>query len=184
MSIADDLKSVTIEAKEAKKAMKRRLQVSFNDAAQAFFDKAPEGTTITWAQYTPYFNDGDACTFRVGSTEVRFKPLEGDDKEMAEEEYGEEGEPALYCYGEVDQTKHLPNEVRADCKALTGFINSQGQMPQAINNRQRDDGAIFTPQRVGNNRSQNGKKIGRGGEKMDVAFGPIGIHGIEGTVGS
>jgi len=128
MSIADNLKSVTKKAAEAQKAMKRELQTSFNDAAQSFFDKAPEGTTITWTQYTPYFNDGDPCTFRTGDSELRFKPLEGDDKELAEEEYGDEDNPAAYCHGEVDQTKDLPDDLKADAKALTSFISRQGDL--------------------------------------------------------
>jgi len=129
MSIADNLKAVTKKAADAKKALQKELQASFNDAAQAFFNKAPEGTTITWCQYTPYFNDGDPCVFGVGGIEVRFKPLEGEDKEMAEEEYGEdEG----FCHGEIDQTKELPKEVRADAKALTGFISSQEELMLAL----------------------------------------------------
>lgn len=29
------------------------------------FDRHPELTAIKWVQYTPYFNDGDECVFRV-----------------------------------------------------------------------------------------------------------------------
>jgi len=41
MSIADQLKAVTKKAADAQKAMKQELQVSFNDAAQAFFKNSP-----------------------------------------------------------------------------------------------------------------------------------------------
>lgn len=30
-----------------------------------FFQDHPEVSALQWAQYTPYFNDGDACTFNV-----------------------------------------------------------------------------------------------------------------------
>lgn len=33
---------------------------------KAFFEKYPEIDGIVWEQYTPYFNDGDSCTFGVG----------------------------------------------------------------------------------------------------------------------
>lgn len=31
----------------------------------------PMFVTIEWAQYTPYFDDGDTCTFRVGTVSFR-----------------------------------------------------------------------------------------------------------------
>lgn len=31
------------------------------------FAKYPELKTISWTQYTPYFNDGDPCTFRANT---------------------------------------------------------------------------------------------------------------------
>lgn len=37
------------------------LQASFS----AFFTDHPEVHALKWTQYTPYFNDGDACTFRL-----------------------------------------------------------------------------------------------------------------------
>lgn len=37
------------------------LKTLFSD----FFEAAPECKTVTWTQYTPYFNDGDACVFGV-----------------------------------------------------------------------------------------------------------------------
>jgi len=32
-----------------------------------FFDKNPGITAVVWTQYTPFFNDGDTCTFSVNS---------------------------------------------------------------------------------------------------------------------
>lgn len=32
---------------------------------KTFFSKNPEVTAVGWQQYTPYFNDGDACEFSV-----------------------------------------------------------------------------------------------------------------------
>lgn len=33
--------------------------------AEAFAEFIPAGHVLHWCQYTPYFNDGDACTFGV-----------------------------------------------------------------------------------------------------------------------
>jgi hypothetical protein len=38
-----------------------------------FFTKFPNVDSIRWEQYTPYFNDGDACTFSVNEPYVRLK---------------------------------------------------------------------------------------------------------------
>lgn len=37
-----------------------------------FFSAFPEIKTVRWTQYTPYFNDGDACVFSVGEPDVEF----------------------------------------------------------------------------------------------------------------
>jgi hypothetical protein len=37
----------------------------FHTAVLNFFNRYPEVALITWTQYTPYFNDGDACEFSV-----------------------------------------------------------------------------------------------------------------------
>ena len=35
------------------------------DALKVFFEEAPRVYMVGWTQYTPYFNDGDACVFSV-----------------------------------------------------------------------------------------------------------------------
>ena len=40
-------------------------------AFKAFFDAHPEVEAIRWTQYTPYFNDGDACVFSVNDFTYR-----------------------------------------------------------------------------------------------------------------
>ncbi len=38
--------------------------------AEMLTEHIPEGHYLSWHQYTPYFNDGDACTFRLGDLHV------------------------------------------------------------------------------------------------------------------
>jgi hypothetical protein len=45
--------------------MQGKLKDSFKKFTQDFFEKCPDIKTIVWVQYTPYFNDGDPCEFRV-----------------------------------------------------------------------------------------------------------------------
>lgn len=38
---------------------------AFMDELKQIFKKHPELKVMKWSQYTPYFNDGDSCTFTV-----------------------------------------------------------------------------------------------------------------------
>lgn len=57
--------------------------------------------SVRWHQYTPYFNDGDACTFSVASPEVLLDVADEDDYDGdAEDNFL--SEYYLYQYGEGD----------------------------------------------------------------------------------
>lgn len=45
---------------------------------QEMFEKHPKLEWVAWQQYTPFFNDGDVCTFSVGDLYYR---LEGDEQQ-------------------------------------------------------------------------------------------------------
>jgi len=51
--------------------LRRKFQVTaqelFKETTKEFFDGNPGVKAVVWAQYTPYFNDGDTCTFSVNS---------------------------------------------------------------------------------------------------------------------
>jgi hypothetical protein len=53
------------EQRELKKKFQTEAQAMFKEVTKEFFDKNPAITALVWTQYTPYFNDGDACVFRV-----------------------------------------------------------------------------------------------------------------------
>lgn len=40
------------------------------ESFKALFDAVPELESINWKQYTPFFNDGDTCTFSVHDFDV------------------------------------------------------------------------------------------------------------------
>lgn len=62
------------ELKTMKEAYDRKLQhegeAAVKDAFKDVFDKFPEISSIVWAQYTAYFNDGDPCYFSVHDFDV------------------------------------------------------------------------------------------------------------------
>lgn len=70
--------------KEYSKTASEVLQQGFKD----IFEKYPEVETISWTQYTPYFNDGDVCEFNVHSD------VEINGKSEWDLEEGEKASPA------------------------------------------------------------------------------------------
>lgn len=55
--------------REAEKALKEAMdKIKDSDVMDVFrpvFEKHPELESFSWSQYTPYFNDGEECTFHV-----------------------------------------------------------------------------------------------------------------------
>ena len=86
----------------AQEAYNEKLSETGEDALkEAFkevFEKHPSIYSISWRQYTPYFNDGDPCYFRVGEYEIEYleegegeneeedKAVAADDRSKAEED--------------------------------------------------------------------------------------------------
>ena len=50
---------------EIKKQMVEEGEKIFRKSMKTYFDRNPEVEGICWTQYTPYFNDGEACVFYV-----------------------------------------------------------------------------------------------------------------------
>jgi hypothetical protein len=50
---------------ELKKEFGKDLQSNFTNICKWLLDTVSGVNVVYWTQYTPYFNDGDPCTFRV-----------------------------------------------------------------------------------------------------------------------
>jgi hypothetical protein len=68
------------EVEALKEKMKSEGELALKESFKDFFDAHPEARGIKWSQYTPYFNDGDACVFRVHGFDLIL-----DKKHMAED---------------------------------------------------------------------------------------------------
>lgn len=88
---------------ERKKELDALIKAEGSDAIKGrfkeIFDEFPAIKKIGWTQYTPYFNDGDACEFSVH--EINFKAegvLSGyEDSDPDEDENYLELWPDTYC---------------------------------------------------------------------------------------
>lgn len=60
------LKEIQNEHTKILKEMKKKVQKQLKPVLQDFMNSHSNIKAIGWTQYTPYFNDGDECIFRVG----------------------------------------------------------------------------------------------------------------------
>lgn len=81
------------EFRQQIKAMDEKIRKEgkalFWGLAKEVFESNPELKSFTWSQYTPYFNDGNECVFRVNSDYIR---LNGSDDEYDSYDLREESE--------------------------------------------------------------------------------------------
>jgi len=83
------------QVSEAKKIYEAAVQaVEKNDIVAVLtplFEQYPQVLSVRWRQYTPYFNDGDPCRFRVGDCHFKFHDTEEEagDYEDGFESYSE-----------------------------------------------------------------------------------------------
>lgn len=55
-----------------KKELASKVQKTFHDLSKELFILYPELKSFTWTQYTPYWNDGEECTFEVNTDYMSF----------------------------------------------------------------------------------------------------------------
>ena len=71
MSAIEEIKALKVELQE-------KIKKAFMDAFPPIFTKYPWISSISWEQYTDYWNDGDACTF---SSKAVYGEFEWNDQE-------------------------------------------------------------------------------------------------------
>lgn len=59
------IKDLQKKMKALKTEMQKEGKVALKAAFKELFEKHPVLEAVQWEQYTPYFNDGDTCTFSV-----------------------------------------------------------------------------------------------------------------------
>jgi hypothetical protein len=63
MTTLEQIKQSLEEFAEKKRVLVEQLRAEFSSILAPFFEKSKLINSISWTQYTPYFNDGDECTF-------------------------------------------------------------------------------------------------------------------------
>ncbi len=102
---------------ELKAQILTESKTCFNEMTTALFQKYPALESFSWQQYTPYFNDGDECTFSAHTDDLDFlfdgKEFEGVSSycltsEYRKDEFTEEGRMAFA--DTIDLVKQLDSD--------------------------------------------------------------------------
>lgn len=93
-------------------------RAAFEEGSKALFSQYPEIAFFSWAQYTPYFNDGDACEFGVHTSydSITLGWKTSDDEEGESDDDGVE----LYDFDDEEYEQKRPVYV-AFSKFLEAF---------------------------------------------------------------
>ena len=62
-TIIKEVKEKQKEINDLKKDLHKKSEEAFFMGAKQILDSCPELKSVSWNQYTPYFNDGDTCQF-------------------------------------------------------------------------------------------------------------------------
>lgn len=119
---------------EAKKQIKKTANDAFTEMSADFFENNPAILSLCWAQYTPYWNDGDTCTFSANTNYPSFTFEAKDGKTLHYDENMSEltvvgsavrDEEEDIEYSEDDQIDQGPYEKEIDkhAKAVISFLN-------------------------------------------------------------
>jgi hypothetical protein len=85
---------------KAGKELRAEIRKTLDEVLKLFFEANPHVASISWRQYTPYFNDGDACQFSVGDPILT---LRSDYSRDPDYDYGEEEEDGEDDWGDWDE---------------------------------------------------------------------------------
>lgn len=114
MSEFDSAKKILAEMNAELADIRGKYQVkareTLNEAFKIFFETVPEITIIRWNQYTPYFNDGDACEFSVH--EPNFF-IDEEDMENCDDpyEYNPYKRPSQWVYDNAEKASYYKEAI-------------------------------------------------------------------------
>ena len=106
------------QIQQAKKAFNDAVATHGKNAVQIavkqLFEKAPEVKAVRWRQYTPYFNDGDACEFSIHEVYYRFTPWTPDADNEDEDDNSDYGDGFVdaWSIGYREKTKELHARIK------------------------------------------------------------------------
>jgi hypothetical protein len=122
------IETLVAEYNKVKEEFVEKSKNALRTAFKEFFASNPDIDQITWAQYTPYFNDGDPCIFRVNDM---FFTLDEEHVDLSEIRYPDDDEK---CYGTFFWSAGGKNidPVAVYRKTFEDFVNQVSVLPDEI----------------------------------------------------
>lgn len=135
-----DMKALQNLKDEYEKALREKGQEIMKGAVADFFKANPKITGVMWRQYTPYFNDGDPCVFRLGDPSFAVSKVDVEDvPHSAGEDDGESGFYSSYDFSLRDLNDRYYRE-HADAMR---YAKEQNERVQALMDRLGIDRSVF-----------------------------------------
>ena len=115
MSTLSDIKVIKQNIEKLRKENKEKVESIFKSAALELFVEHPVLKSISWSQYTPYFNDGDPCYFSSNYNDATIKFVTSDESDD-EDEDEDDGWPEGF-----DKSSATPEQLKAG-KQVNKFL--------------------------------------------------------------
>ena len=116
------------EFQEFQNKMRLEMQERFNVLFKNFFEAFPMIKTVHWTHYTPYFNDGEECTFTIG--EIYFTVTLYND---LEDYNGEDDDGNIDTWGfNREDGIQTPESLKKGIKTLQSIINNNEDIMRAM----------------------------------------------------
>lgn len=122
----EELKAMKEEFAELKKTHLEKSKVMFTNICTKLFEKHPKLESFGWRQYTPYFNDGEECTFSAHVDEPDINGIYGYDADFEKEfvaDYEKAPDPVTKQYGKK-KNENYDLEVFAAQKDVIKFLQN------------------------------------------------------------
>jgi hypothetical protein len=141
------IKELQKKMKDLKAEMKKEGRGALKEAFKELFESHPVLEAVQWEQYTPYFNDGDSCTFSVNDMYPVFVLTEDQKKILGDEADTEDAGELWYDFEYGDLKKTMTPEQKAASKALTKLVKDLGDMDDTLEDLFGDHVAIRATKR-------------------------------------
>lgn len=107
----EELKTMNAELETLKKAHLEKSKTIFTEVSKKLFEVHPALESFGWKQYTPYFNDGDECTFSARKDEPDINDVDGYDVNFEDEQvtdWSGAKDPMTKEYPKIKNVLHNP----------------------------------------------------------------------------
>lgn len=129
------------EQEALRKKFQETAQELFKETTNEFFEANPGVNAIVWTQYSPFFNDGDECVFRVNDPSF----TNAVEEQLDNINYGEyDGEDENVWVAEAwsltstgDWAKELRNKIK-ECNSVVD-VESLGAFSDTITSNAMED---------------------------------------------